>query len=409
MGVANVPLRPYGSAMKIVDVAEYYAEGGGGIRTYIQAKLRAAAVHGHEMIVIAPGRTDFTEEKFGGKIRWVKGPAMPFDDRYGVLWNPKAVHRILDEENPDVVEASSAWAGGQFASRWKGNAVKTMIFHQDPVAVIPHTYLDKYMSRENIDAMFLPIWAYLRRISKRFDATVVSGSWLGDRLASFQVHNPVAVPFGIDKDFFTPNRRSTQKRKELLEGCGQGEDATLFLAVSRFHPEKRLDTVFRAFEEFQRHHNAGLVVYGAGKMPAKAARIAEKNPAIHLAGYTKDREELAVIYASADAMLHGSAAETFGLGVAEALCSGLPVIAPSVGGAADLVPSDAGALYEPGNAKACAEAALDVISRPREELLAGTQEASRTISTVERHFEELFAVYQEMVDRKKSNESVDKL
>ena len=30
-------------AMKIVDVAEYYSEGGGGIRTYIQAKMRAGA------------------------------------------------------------------------------------------------------------------------------------------------------------------------------------------------------------------------------------------------------------------------------------------------------------------------------------------------------------------------------
>ena len=29
--------------MKIVDVAEYYAEEGGGIKTYIQSKMRAGA------------------------------------------------------------------------------------------------------------------------------------------------------------------------------------------------------------------------------------------------------------------------------------------------------------------------------------------------------------------------------
>ena len=35
--------------MKIVDVAEYYSENGGGIRTYIQAKMRIAEKHGHEV------------------------------------------------------------------------------------------------------------------------------------------------------------------------------------------------------------------------------------------------------------------------------------------------------------------------------------------------------------------------
>ena len=128
--------------MKIVDVAEYYAEEGGGIKTYIQSKMRAGAAAGHEVVVIAPGTDDFEEEKYGGRIRWVKGPRMPFDDRYGVMWNMRKVHQIIDQEQPDILEGSSAWAGGQFVARWKGDAVKTLIFHQDPVAVIPHTYLD---------------------------------------------------------------------------------------------------------------------------------------------------------------------------------------------------------------------------------------------------------------------------
>ena len=42
--------------MKIVDVAEYYAEEGGGIKTYIQSKMRAAEAAGHEVVVVAPGR-----------------------------------------------------------------------------------------------------------------------------------------------------------------------------------------------------------------------------------------------------------------------------------------------------------------------------------------------------------------
>ena len=383
--------------MKIVDVAEYYAEGGGGIRTYIQAKLKAASAAGHEMVVIAPGRRDEHEVKFGGRIRWVKGPAMPFDDRYGVLWNIKEVHRLLDEEKPDVVEASSVWAGGQFVSRWKGDAVKTLIFHQDPVAVIPHTYLDRYISRGKVDALFRPIWAYLRRISKNYDATVVSGDWLGQRLREFSIHNPVAVPFGIDKDFFRPDRKNDAVRKRLLGDCGLPEEATLLLVVSRFHPEKRLHTLFEAVEHLQKQGQYGCVVYGAGQMPAGAQKLADENPHIHLAGYTQNRDELADIYASADVMIHGSAAETFGLGVAEAICSGLPVVAPGVGGAADLVKGNSGVLYEPGDALACANGVLEVLRLQAQEIEAATQSASESIHTVEQHFEGLFDLYEKMV------------
>ena len=92
-------------------------------------------------------------------------------------------------------------------------------------------------------------------------------------------------------------------------------------------------------------------------------------------------------------MMHGSAAETFGLGVAEALCSGLPVIAPSVGGAADLVTDNSGVFYEPGDHKECALQALELLERPREALVKGCAEAEARINTVERHFEQLFDVY----------------
>ena len=99
--------------------------------------------------MIAPGTHDYEEEKYGGRIRWVKGPRMPFDARYGVLWNMKKVHRIIDEEAPDILEGSSAWAGGQFAARWKGNAVRTLIFHQDQIAVIPTPILtDSYHGKK---------------------------------------------------------------------------------------------------------------------------------------------------------------------------------------------------------------------------------------------------------------------
>src|SRR5262245_8268794 len=44
--------------VKIVDVNEFYAEQGGGVRRYVDAKLAAGARLGHEVVVIAPGPRD---------------------------------------------------------------------------------------------------------------------------------------------------------------------------------------------------------------------------------------------------------------------------------------------------------------------------------------------------------------
>ncbi len=383
--------------MKVVDVAEFYSEQGGGVRTYIQGKMRAGAKKGHEVVVVAPGLDDLEEEKYGGRIIWIKGPPMPFDPRYGVMWNQKAVHRILDREKPDVVEGSSPWTGGQFAGRWRGDALKTFIFHQDPVAVFPHTFLDRFFKRRNIDAAFAPFWAYLRNLSKKFDATMVSGDWLAERLDEFGLQRPIAVPFGIDKSCFSADKADPEMRKALLKRCDLDEDAALFIMVSRFHPEKRLGVVFDAMAEIQKSRPAGLVVFGSGFISNRVRRKAERNPHICLAGFTKDREELAIAYASADAMLHGSAAETFGLGVAEAICSGLPVIAPSVGGAADLVDDHSGLLYEPGRVKDCAQAALTLLETPRQDLREGCTRRALTINSVDAHFDGLFARYEALL------------
>ena len=383
--------------MKIVDVAEYYSENGGGIRTYIQAKMRIAEKHGHEVVVVAPGPEDGEEEKYGGRIVWVKGPPVPFYDAYSIMWNMRAVHRVLDREKPDILEGSSVWAGGQFAARWKGDCPRALIFHQDPVAVVLHTSLDKFVSRNRIDSLSSPIWRYIKSLSKRYDATMVSGKWLANRLDDFGVHAPIATPFGIDKSIFSPAKRSEAKREELLKLCGLGPEASLCVIVSRFHPEKRLGVVLDAFLKLQETRSAGLVVFGTGFMSEKLQSRFHEAQGVHIAGFTKDREELAQVYASSDVMLHGSAAETFGLGVAEAICSGLPIVAPSVGGAADLVGSGCGLQYEPGDVAGCAQAAGAVLDEGRDHWLTGLAGRAETIYTVDQHFEELFKRYEAML------------
>ncbi len=385
--------------MKIIDVAEFYTDQGGGVKTYINQKLKAARRLGHEMIVVAPHTEAGEETRFGGRVIWVKGPRLPLDPRYKILWRQKEVHEIIDRENPDVVEGSSAWSGGWFAGQWNGDAVKSFIFHQDPVAVYPQTLLGQFTSLERIDRMFSFYWRFLQKLSGKYDATVVSGDWLKTRLDKFEVHNPVSVPFGIDKNFFSPERRNCEFRAKILEDLGLPEDSDLLISVSRHHPEKRISTIIEGFKIASKKKPMGLIIFGGGPIKKWIEFKAKGVNHLKLMGFTSNRTELAEIMASSDYFVHGSAAETFGLVLAEAICSGLPIVVPDSGGGIDMADPDYAEIYETGNSESLAEALLKITRRDRNELTESCVKASKnSIRTVDEHFDHLFSFYEKLLN-----------
>jgi alpha-1,6-mannosyltransferase len=393
--------------MKIIDVAEFYTDQGGGVKTYINQKLRAGTEHGHEIVIVAPGKEWGEEERFGGRVIWVQGPPLPVDPRYYILWREKAVHEILDRENPDVVEGSSPWTGGWFAGRWSGNAVKSFIFHQDPVAVYPHTMLGGMLGEDNVDRLFGFYWKYLERLSARFDTTIVSGDWLAERIGNYGVKNPIPVPFGIDKSFFSPQRRDPALRARLLNELGLPEHASLLIGISRHHPEKRIGTMIEGFQKASSQKPMGLLLYGDGPLRAYVNWKARGVKGVEVMGFTDNRDQLADILASSDYFVHGSAAETYGIVVAEAICSGLPVLTPHRGGAADLAGSGYAETYKAGDSHGFTESLLQLLARDRGKLVKACEQAAKNdIGTMDDHFEQLFDTYQRLVDEKQSLEYV---
>ena len=379
--------------MKVLDVAEFYAEKGGGVKTYLDQKLRAGSAAGHEVVILAPGPHDGQEERHGGRIIWLKSPKVPGDPRYHLFVNRKGVHALLDQERPDVIEGSSVYGGGWFTANWPGKAVRSLVFHQDPVAALGHPLLDRFVSARRIDSAAAPFWAYLRRLCERFDTTVVAGEWLQARLTKFGLPRVQAVPFGIDPTPFRSAERDDDLRRSLLARARVPADAPLLVTVSRHHPEKRLFTLMQAVRRLGGAQPIGLAIFGDGPLRKRVEAEAAKGPGVVVAGYTRDRAELATALASADALLHGSAAETYGLVVAEAMCAGTPLIVPNVGGAADLADPAYAEVYPPGDVDKCAAAIRRLLSREPRRLRVACLEASRTVRTLDDHFEALFAHY----------------
>ena len=102
--------------------------------------------------------------------------------------------------------------------------------------------------------------------------------------------------------------------------------------------------------------------------------------------------------ASADALIHGSAAETFGLVLAEALCSGTPLIVPDAGASATFAGPGYAQTYRTGDAVDAAGAILRLLAGDRAtQSRAATTAADAQVFNVEQHFEKLFEIYERIV------------
>ena len=377
--------------MKIADVNGFYAEAGGGVRRYVDTKFEAAARAGHDLTVIAPGAEDRLEPRAGGAVAWVASPPMPFDPRYRRFAARAGVWAALDAVAPDVVEASSPWGSAGIAAAWPGRAPRALVFHQDVVAAYAHTALDRFISRPTIDALAFPWWARLRALSTRCDVTVAGGEWLATRLAAHGVVGARAVPFGIEAGRFTPALRDEVLRARLLQQCGAPADGKLLLAVARFHPEKRLPTVIEAFARARAARgDLGLAIVGQGLAHATVERAAARAGHVILLGQLDDREALARHYASADLFVHGSAAETYGLAVAEAMASSLTAVIPDRGGAADLAARGPAQLYRTGDPADAARAILAALAGEADPPTAPPP------ASLDDHFTALFGLYGEL-------------
>ncbi|HXH16239.1 MAG TPA: glycosyltransferase [Sphingomonas sp.] len=381
--------------MKIVDVCAFYTPSGGGVRTYVDRKLVAFAARGHEMVVVAPGEHDHEEQRAPhARIRWVRSPRFPLDRSYRYFADRAALHRVLDEEDADLVEVSSPWRSASMVADWRetrhARARLSLVAHADPLAAYAYRWFGGVASTQAIDRAFDWYWRHLRRLDRRFDMVVSASDSLSERLREGGLRKVLTDPMGVEPGQFSPGLRDARVRREMLAACGLSEDGLLLIGVGRHAPEKRWPMLARATTIAGAQVPVGLVIVGGGSRQRPVIDAIDGNPHVRLLEPTADRAALARMMASADALIHGCEAETFCFVAAEAIASGLPLIAPDRGGAADLARAGGGILYQSGDALAAAEAILTVARAgfgPR------ALRPVRTVRTMDDHFDALLALY----------------
>src|SRR6476659_3710960 len=114
--------------MRIVDVSAFYSPAGGGVRTYVEAKLLTGPRFGHEMIVVVPGKHNHVDRRAPGAVLVsIASPTLPVDRRYRYFDDQDTLHRTLDAWRPDHVEASSPWSSATMVGRWQGAATRSLV------------------------------------------------------------------------------------------------------------------------------------------------------------------------------------------------------------------------------------------------------------------------------------------
>lgn len=379
--------------MRIIDVCAFYAPEGGGVRTYVDAKLKAAVRFGHELIIVAPGERQGVIERGPGAILvTVPSPILPVDRRYRYFDDEAALHQVLDAWRPDHVEASSPWSSATMVGRWQGAATRSLVMHSDPLSAYAYRWLGGIAPVPVIDRWFGWFWRHLRGLGAMFDLVVCANAQLAQRLGEGGVANTDTIRMGVEPGLFSPRLRCPDLRASALAALGLGPGAVLLLGIGRFSAEKRWDMVIRAVGEGARKREVGLLLVGEGAMRWKLELLGRRFSNVAVMPRITDRGGLARLLASADALVHGCEAETFCMVAAEARASGIPLIVPDRGAAIDQLVRGAGTVYRAGSEVSLERAIGRFIDTGPEFQHAMAMRDSH-VRTMDEHFAELFARY----------------
>jgi alpha-1,6-mannosyltransferase len=319
--------------MHLVDITMYYAAEGGGVSTYLNAKARWLARRSRVRHTILSPNVQ-TKGSSPALVR-IPGIAPPGINGYRMPLTVRTPARQIEELQPDLVEAGDAsqcaWAALRAQQRLGVPAVA--FYHSDLPRLVEHRLgrMPAYLTRK-----------YLAHLYCQFDMVLAPSRLMVQQLAAMGVPGVLHQPLGIDSTVFRPERRVETLREHLH----LPSNARLVVYAGRFTAEKKLTVLIDAVRKLGRPYH--LVLVGAGhELP--------RYPQITYLPFKRDQRQLARMLASCDVLVHPGDCETFGLIVLEAMACGLPVVATTGGGTAELIDDATGILTRPDCAASLAE------------------------------------------------------
>jgi 1,2-diacylglycerol 3-alpha-glucosyltransferase len=171
----------------------------------------------------------------------------------------------------------------------------------------------------------------------------------------------------VDNDYFARSANKVRSEKEEVRK-NYGLPENYFLASARFIEKKNLSTLIRGYAGY-RHAAANsepweLVLLGDGPLKSDLCRLIADlclDRSVLLPGF-KQYDELPFYYGLANAFVHASTTEQWGLVVNEAIASALPVIISNRCGCVPELVQDNGFTVDPTNEHELASRFFEIAS-----------------------------------------------
>jgi alpha-1,6-mannosyltransferase len=383
------PRRP-----RVLDITDFYSDTtSGGVKTYLRAKSAAFAALGVPHAIVVPGERTEVSTLGSSTLYRVKGPALVASRAYRVMFSTRAVREIVRAERPDIVEVGSPFIVPHLVKRVTGCDYATIgFYHADVVRTFAEPYVPNRFAAPLRVLARMAARRLVGRVYSGFDATVAASESVAAELTALGVPNVRVVGLGVDLDAFHPSAAGPHS-----DVWGHEPGVPVALYVGRFCAEKRLEVALEGHARIPIERRPHLVLVGGGPHAERLRARARAHPSLSVVPYVADRAALARFYASADFYLAPGPGETFCLSIAEAMASGLPVVAVDRGAARDrLEGSGVGELYHHGDPASAALAMERMVARLTPDLRL------RARSHAERHFSwsgtfsSLLALYQEL-------------
>lgn len=314
--------------MRIVIATESFLPRTNGVTNSVVNISSRLVSLGHEVTIICPDSFPGSEY-LGIPVVTVPSTVVPgiADFDVAVASVPRFTH-ILRSLCPDVIHVASPFVLGALALR---SARKLSI----PSVAVFQTDVSGFARHYRLSAMATAADAHVRWMHIQADINLVPSTSTEHYLRSLGVRSVHTWRRGVDLEIFDPAFRD-----EALHVSWGGPLVVGYLG--RLAPEKGL----RKLAALDDVPGVSLVVIGDGP---ERGRLQKSIPHAHFVG-KKSGRELGRYVASLDVLLAPGEHETFCQVIQEGMASGLPVLAPAVGGPRDLIdPGRDGFLYRPGD------------------------------------------------------------
>ncbi len=304
--------------MKVAIVTESFLPSVNGVTNSVLRVIDTLLAGGHELLVIAPT----SEGPSYRGVPVIKSPAVVLSG-FPVAIPTPFVSAALDRFEPDVIHvAAPFWLGGEAIAYGHRRGVPTVAIYQTDVA--------GYMKRYGLDFatnILDALTASIHRLATLNLAPTQDGV---DRLKKLGIDNVDIWGRGVDLGLFSPTRRNTPAAQELrAKWAPQAECIVGY--VGRLAPEKQVGRLI----EVCGIPGTRIVIVGDGPDRQELEDRFTGYPVTFTGRLSGD--DLANAYAAMDVFVHAGTEETFGQTIQEAHASGLPVVAPSIGGQRHLI------------------------------------------------------------------------